>query len=72
MVSLWCEPLCKPSIYTLESNQWITMWWAKFELEFLILIFIFSNQKFNVTFKNADIANWYIRTDTEEKKYKIF
>ena len=31
--------LCKCSIYTLKSDQWITIWWAKFELECLLLIF---------------------------------
>ena len=30
MVSLWCELLCKLSIYTLKSDQWITIWRAKF------------------------------------------
>ena len=28
MVSLWCELLCKRSIYTLKSDQWIAIWWA--------------------------------------------
>ena len=29
--------ICKLSIYTLKSDQWITVWWAKFELECLLL-----------------------------------
>ena len=26
MVSLWCELLCKRSIYTMKSDQWITLY----------------------------------------------
>ena len=33
--NLWCELLCKPSIYTSKSDQWIKIWWAQFELECL-------------------------------------
>ena len=33
VVFLWCELLSKLSIYTLKSDQWITISWAKFELE---------------------------------------
>ena len=29
--------------YTLKNDQWITIWWAKLELECLVLIFIYSN-----------------------------
>ena len=25
-VSLWCKLLCKLSIYTLKSDEWITIW----------------------------------------------
>ena len=46
MVSLWCELLCKLSIYTLKSDQWITIWWGKFELKwYLIYSFILKNFK---------------------------
>ena len=38
MVSLWREFLCKLSIYNLQSDQWITIWWAKFKLECFLLI----------------------------------
>ena len=48
---LWCV-LCKLSIYTL-SYQWITLWWAIFELEYQPLLFIYSNSKFKVTCKNT-------------------
>ena len=48
MVSLWCELLCELSMYTLRSDQLITKWWAKFELECLLLIFIYSNSKFKL------------------------
>ena len=72
MVSLWCELLCKLSIYTLKSDQWITIWWAKYELECLLLIFIYSNSKFKVTWKNMDVKCRYIRTHSEEKPCKIF
>ena len=54
MVSLWWDLLCKCLIYTLKSDQWITIWWAKFELECLLLIFIYFNSKFKVTCKNGD------------------
>ena len=43
MVSLWCALLCKFSIYTFKSDQWVTILWAKFDLECLLLIFIYSN-----------------------------
>ena len=33
MVSLWCELLCKRPIYTFKCNQWIKIWWKKFDLE---------------------------------------
>ena len=71
MFSLWCELLCKHSIYTLKSDQWIKIWRVKFELECLILIFIYSNSKFKVTSKNADFECRRIRTHTEEKPSKI-
>ena len=43
MVSLWCAcELFNVGAYTLKSNPWKTIWWAKFELECLLLIFIYS------------------------------
>ena len=71
-VSLYCELLCKLSIYTLKSDQWKTIWWAKIELECLPLIFIYSNSKFKVTCKNADFECRYFRTHTEEKPSENF
>ena len=58
---LWCELLCKVSIYTLKSDQWITIWWEKFELQCLLLD----------TCKNGDFEYQYIRTHSEEKTSKI-
>ena len=43
-VSLWCEYGCKHSIYVKKSDKWI-IWWAKFELGCMLLIFIHSNPK---------------------------
>ena len=45
--------------------------WAKFELECLLLIFIYSNSKFKATCKNEDFKCRYIRTHTKEKPSKI-
>ena len=72
MVSLWYELLYKYSIYTFKRDQWITIWWAKFELECLLLIFIYFNSKFKVTCKNRDFEYRYIRTPSKEKMFKIF
>ena len=52
-------------------RQWESKEWAKFELECLLLIFIYSNSKFKATCKNADFEFWYIRTLTKEKPSKI-
>ena len=60
--------------YTLKKDKWITIswiWWAKFELQCLLLTFIHSNSKFNVTWKNVDFECRYIRTHSEEKPSKI-
>ena len=32
----WCVLLCKRPIYAWKSDRWITLWWAKFELECLL------------------------------------
>ena len=65
LVSLWCELLYKRSIYTLKTDKWITIWWAKFELKCLLLIFIYFNSKFKVTCKNSDFECRYIRTHSD-------
>ena len=76
MVSLWREILCKLSIYTPTSGQWITIWWAKFELEGIILIFIYFNSEFKVRrktkTKNVDFERRYIRTHYKERPSKMF
>ena len=38
MVSLWYESWCWFSFALFGNNQYITKWWAKFKLEFLLLI----------------------------------
>ena len=47
-------------------GQWKSKEWAKFELECLLLIFIYSDSKLNTTLKTR-----YIRTHTKEKPSKI-
>ena len=44
---------------------------AKFELECLLLIFIYFNSKFKVAYKNMDIECRYIRIHAKEKPSKI-
>ena len=41
-------------------------------MECLLLIFIYFNSKFKVTYKNGDFKCRYIRTHSEEKPSKIF
>ena len=48
-----------------------TKWCAKFELESLQLIFIYSNSKFKVTCKNTGFESRYIKTHTEVHSSKI-
>ena len=45
LVSLWYEFWCWFLFALFWSNQWITKWRAKFELECQLLIFIYSNSK---------------------------
>ena len=40
MVFLWCELLCKRSLYILKRDQWITIWWGKFELYYYYYRFV--------------------------------
>ena len=70
MVSLRYKLLCNHSIYTLKSNQWKTTWWAKFQLEHL-LIFICFNTKFKVTCKKHDFKCVNVRIHSKEKTSKI-
>ena len=66
--SLWRVLLCKHPIYTSKSDRYIQLLWAKFELERLLIIFIYFNSKFKAqmrilaprdkTFKR--ISMWFI------------
>ena len=51
MVSLWYDSWCWFLFAPFWNNQWITKWWAKFELECLLLICIHTNAKFIVICK---------------------
>ena len=73
MASLWCELLCKSSVYTFKSDRWIRLWWAKFELECLIIIFIIAsiqNSRSLVKMKtlNASVSKFI----SKKKKAKIY
>ena len=50
-VSLWYESWCWFLFAPFWNNQWITKWWAKFKLECLLLICIYTNAKFIVICK---------------------
>ena len=50
-VSLWYESWCWFLFAPFWNNQWITKWWAKFKLEYLLLICTYSNAKFIVICK---------------------
>ena len=62
---------------TYNVNCRFTTWkvtngcWAKFELEYLLLIFFYSNSNSNVTCKNANFNCWFIRMHTEENRLKF-
>ena len=51
MVSLWCDSWCWFLFTPFCNNQQITKWWAKFKLECLLLICIYTNAKFIVICK---------------------
>ena len=51
MVSLWFDSWCWFFFTPFWSNQLITKWWAKFRLECLLLIFIYTNAEFIVICK---------------------
>ena len=63
------------SVYTMKSNQWsdqwITIWWAKFELKCLLLIFIYFNSKFKVSCKSGEFECLDTRTHSEGKHQRV-
>ena len=48
MVSLWYESWCWFLFVQFWNDQYITKWWAKFKLECLLLICVYTNAKFIV------------------------
>ena len=50
-VSLWYKSWCWFLFVPFWNNQWITKWWAKFKLECLLLICVYTNSKFIVICK---------------------
>ena len=65
-------PANHPDTFAQLVRQWKSTGWTKFELECLLLIFIYTHSKFKVTYKNADFGCQYTRTHTKEKPSKIF
>ena len=63
--SLSCLLFRKRPIYASKSDRYIPLWWAKFELECLQIIFIYFNLKFKVTCKNFECS--CIKTYFEDK-----
>ena len=63
---------CISSIFTLKSvyvdNN---IWWAKFELQCLLLIFYYFNSKFKVTCRYGNFECQYNKTHYEEKMSNI-
>ena len=61
----------KRSIKTSKNDQLIQLLWAKpvakFELECLLIMFIYFNSEFKVTWKKGDLECWFIEIDFEEK-----
>ena len=62
----WLRPCCFEICSKVRTN-----FSAYLELKCLLLIFIYSNQEFKVTCKNADFECRYIRTHTEKETSKI-
>ena len=57
--SVWYMLLLKRPIYTSESNQWILLWWAKFELQCLpIVSFSIQNCKKQKKNKQLNKQKW--------------
>ena len=69
--SLWCVLIHKLPIYMSKSDWYTPLWWAKFDLEYLLTIFIYFNSKFKVTCKNEDFECRCIKTHFEEKSLKF-
>ena len=67
------EKPCTTNLYFSQKlvRQWNSREWVKFVLECILQIFIYSNSKFKVTYKNADFECHYIRTHTKQKPSKI-
>ena len=75
-VYIWNSPQMeiiydKSIFFSKLARRWKSKKWAKFELECIQLIFIYSNLKIKVTCKMRTL-NAYIRTHTKEKPSKIF
>ena len=51
MVSFRYDSWCWFFFAPFWNNQWITKWWAKFKLECLLLIWIYTDAKFIVIYK---------------------
>ena len=49
------------------SNQWITKWWAKFRLECLLLIFIYTSAKFIVICRTRTLNDGRWRLSSIQK-----
>ena len=58
MVSLWCDSWCWFLFTPFWNNQYITKWWAKFKLECLLLICIYTKVKFIVICKPRTLNDW--------------
>ena len=72
--SLWCVLLRLRSIprWLIDTSQsGMPIWWGKFELECLLIIFIYLNPKCKVTCKNVDFECRFIKTHFEEKSIKF-
>ena len=70
-VSLWCDSWCWFFPAPFWSNQLITKWWAKFRLECLILIFIYTNAKFIVICKPRTLNDCRWRLSSKQKRKKM-
>ena len=70
MVSLWCDSWCWFFFVPFWSNQKITKWWAKFRLECLLLIFIYTNGKSIVICKPRTLNDGRWRLSSIKKTQK--
>ena len=69
--SLWCVLLREPPIYTSKNNRYIPLRCAKFELECLLIIFIYFNSKFRVICENEDFKYRCIKIHFDEKRLRF-